>query len=66
MKTSRRYIYAAGLSVGMIMTLVSVLVSFQMIVYLENGGSLFLVILASLTSGLTVGSVITYIIHKMS
>jgi len=66
MKTSRRYIYAAGLSVGMIMTLVSVLVSFQMIVYLENGGSLFSVILASLTSGLTVGSVITYIIHKMS
>jgi len=66
MKTSRRYIYAAGLSVGMIITLVSVLVSFQMIVYLENGGSLFLVILASLTSGLTVGSVITYIIHKMS
>ena len=66
MKEQRTYLYAAGVATGIIMAILSVLVSFRMLTYLAGGGSWLALIIISLVIGIVIGGLIAFVINFIS
>jgi len=64
--SSRSYLYAAGIATGIIMAILSVLASFQMIHYVEQGGSFLILIIASLLIGIIIGGLIAFLVNLLA
>lgn len=58
--------YISGVATGIIMAILSVLASFQMISYVENGGSFMVLIIVSILIGIIVGALIGWLINVVS
>lgn len=66
MKENKMYLYAAGIATGIIMAIISVLASFQMINYVNQGGSFLLMVLVSLGVGVVIGVIIASLVNLLS
>jgi len=66
MKDNKLYVYVAGLATGIIMSMFSLFVADQVIVWLGQGGSLLYLILIAVSIGLLIGGAISYVINRLS
>jgi hypothetical protein len=66
MKNHASYLYVAGVATGIIMAILSVLTSFQMINYVNNGGSFLVLVLVSLLMGMVIGGIIAYLVNLLT
>ena len=66
MQNHKSYLYVAGVATGIIMAILSVLTSFQMISYVERGGSFMVLVLASLLVGMVIGGLIAWLVSMVS
>lgn len=66
MKDNKLYIYVAGMATGIIMSMFSLFVADQVIVWLGQGGSLLFLILTAVAMGLLIGGGISYLISRLS
>ncbi len=66
MQNHKNYLYVAGVATGIIMAILSVLTSFQMISYVERGGSFMVLVLASLLVGIVIGGLIAFLVNLAS
>ena len=64
MQIGKRYAYSTGLGVGLIMGLSSIFATFLFDNWLDKGG-LAMVVFLDILVGMTVGTVLTYIVHKI-
>ncbi len=62
----KNYLYVAGVATGVIMAILSVLTSFQMISYVERGGSFMVLVLVSLLIGMVVGGLIAFLVNSIT
>lgn len=66
MQNHKSYLYVAGVATGIIMAILSVLASFQMISYVERGGSFMVLVLTSLLVGMAIGGLIAFLVNLVS
>lgn len=66
MQESKLYLYVAGMATGVIMSVFSLFVADQVIIWVSEGGSMILLILSAMFFGLVVGGIISFVIHRMS
>jgi hypothetical protein len=66
MKNHKSYLYVAGVATGIIMAILSMLTSFQMINYIDRGGSFMVLVLVSLLVGMAIGGLIAFLVNSVS
>jgi mannose/fructose/N-acetylgalactosamine-specific phosphotransferase system component IID len=66
LKENKSYLYISGVATGLIMAILSVFTSFQMMSYVEKGGSFTVLIIGSILLGIVVGALIGYLVNSVS
>jgi len=66
MKDHNQYLYVAGIATGIIMSMVSIITSFQMVKYVNGGGSFLVLVLVSLLVGMATGILIAFLISALN
>lgn len=66
MKESKLYLYVAGMATGVIMSVFSLFVANQVIIWVSEGGSMVILIITAMSLGLVIGAIISFIVNKIS
>jgi uncharacterized membrane protein len=66
LRDNKVYLYISGVATGIIMAILSVLASFQMISYVQRGGSFMVLIIISILVGIIVGALIGWLVNSLS
>jgi hypothetical protein len=66
MKDNKLYLYVAGMATGVIMSVFSLFVADQVIVWVSEDGSMVVLILVAMALGLTIGGAIAFLVHRVS
>lgn len=66
LRDNKSYLYISGVATGIIMAILSVFASFQMMNYVEKGGSFTILIIASILIGIIIGALIGFLVNSVS
>lgn len=66
LRDNKSYLYISGVATGIIMAILSVLASFQMMSYVQKGGSFTILIIASILIGIIIGALIGFLVNSVS
>jgi len=66
LRDNKSYLYISGVATGIIMAILSVLASFQMMSYVQKGGSFMILIIVSILIGIIIGALIGFLVNSVS